>query len=580
MFTGPIRRLRRTIPSRVSSLAHGQAWPILRPAIFRYYSQKNLKNDSSSGTVIRGALAASLVGVLGITAGYYYASASVLANPPANIFPLTSTTLVDDLLPPKYCTDDELALAMEEARAVLGDERVLSTLVEIEHHTKNEFTPHLPLAHERPRYILYPESTEEVLRIMKTLHRYAVPVVPFSGGTSLEGHFFLTRQGVVLDTSRMKKVLAVHHDDLDAVVEAGVNWQDLNTLLEPHGLMLGADCGPNGLISGMINTNASGINASRYGAMVANVISVTVVLPDGTIVKTRQRPRKTSAGYNLTGLFVGSEGTLGIVTEAVVKLHVKPPSETVVVAQFSTIRESTRAVADLFRAGLQPTAVELLDSDMMHCLNYSGYCTREWLECPTIFFKLGGINDIVVKEHVKALRDVAERNNVQQFIFAENAKEQEELFLARKNAFYAMLQYARNEIDEDVRVWVTDIAVPLSRLLPVLSEVHSLIKSSGFESIILAHAADGNFHADLFYTEKDKEKAEDVINQLVRLGLANEGTCTGEHGVGNAKRNYLVCELGEDTVGLMRKVKMGIDPKRIMNPDKIFTIDPSDEGRY
>lgn len=202
------------------------------------------------------------------------------------------------------------------------------------------------------------------------------------------------------------------------------------------------------------------------------------------------------------------------------------------------------------------------------------------MECPTIFFKLGGINDVVVKEHVKVLRDVAERNNVQQFIFAENAKEQEELFLARKNAFYAMLQYARNEIDEDVRVWVTDIAVPLSRLLPVLSEVHSLIKSSGFESIILAHAADGNFHADLFYTEKDKEKAEDVINQLVRLGLANEGTCTGEHGVGNAKRNYLVCELGEDTVGLMRKVKMGIDPKRIMNPDKIFTIDPSDEGRY
>ncbi|KAK6459766.1 uncharacterized protein RJT20DRAFT_144082 [Scheffersomyces xylosifermentans] len=489
-----------------------------------------------------------------------------------------STTKLLDLNPPKYCSEEEMGLAIQEIRK-LGV-RVLNTAVEIEHHTKNEFTPHLPLAHEKPKYVIYPDSTEEVSQIMRILHQFSVPVVPFSGGTSLEGHFYSTRQGVVLDTSKMNKILEVNYDDLDARVQAGVNWQDLNKYLEPAGVMLGTDCGPNGLISGMINTNASGINASRYGAMIANVISITVVLADGTIIKTKQRPRKSSAGYNLTGLFVGSEGTLGIVTEATVKLHVSPKYETVVVAQFPTIQSSTDTVAQLFRAGLQPNAIELMDKDMMKCLNYSGYCTREWLECPTIFFKIGGLNKIVVEEYVKQLRLVTDANECQAFIFAENEEEQKELFDARKNAFYAMIQYGRNEIDEDVRIWVTDIAVPLSRLSPVLTEIHDLIKGSGFESIILAHAADGNFHADLFYKIEDKLKAEAVINKMVKLGLDNEGTCTGEHGVGNAKRNFLQLELGEDAIDLMRKLKLALDPKRILNPDKIFKIDPNDKGQY
>lgn len=490
----------------------------------------------------------------------------------------SSTTKLLDLQTPKYCSNLELDIAIQELR--LAGVEVKNTAVEIQHHTKNEFTPHLPLEHEKPKHIIYPNSTEQVSQIMKVLHKYSVPVVPFSGGTSLEGHFFSTREGVVVDTSKMNQILQVNYDDLDAVVQAGVNWQDLNKHLQPAGVMLGTDCGPNGLISGMINTNASGINASRYGAMIANVISITVVLADGTVVKTKKRPRKSSAGYNLTGLFIGSEGTLGIVTEATVKLHVIPKFETVVVAQFPDILASTKTVSDLFRAGIQPNAIELLDADMMKCLNYSGYCTREWLECPTIFFKIGGINKLVAEEYVKELRRVSYENNCKEFIFAENEEEQNELFDARKNAFYAMIQYGRNEIHEDVRIWVTDIAVPLSKLSPVLTEIHELIKNSGFESIILAHAADGNFHADLFYKEEDKAKCEAVINKMVKLGLENEGTCTGEHGVGNAKRNFLLMELGDDAIDLMRRLKLALDPKRILNPDKIFKIDPEDKGQY
>ncbi|KAK6205646.1 uncharacterized protein RJT21DRAFT_118165 [Scheffersomyces amazonensis] len=532
------------------------------------------KRDFS--TLIYGLTAITLASY----GAYKFGQYQIINSPPSNLFPLNSVTKLSDLESPKYGTTEEMLQAIEEIRQKVPNAEVTNKEVDLDHHTKNDFTPHLPLDHEKPQFIIYPYTTEQVSEILKILNKYNIPIVPFSGGTSLEGHFFSTRQGVILDTSRMKQILEVHEDDLDCVVQAGVNWQELNKHLESRGLMFGADCGHGGLISGMINTNASGINASRYGAMNTNVISITVVLSDGTIVKTKQRPRKSSAGYNLTQLFIGSEGTLGIVTEATVKLHVIPKYETVVICQFPTILDSTNTVAQIFKSGIQPNAIEFLDADMMRCLKYSGYCDNSWQEKPTIFFKIGGLNKVVVDEYIKQLKSIAKVNKVELFKFAKNKQEGEELFSARKNAFYAMIDYGRNEIDEDMRIWVTDIAVPLSRLSPVLTEINQLIKSSGFESIILAHAGDGNFHADLYYKPEDKAKCEAVIKQMIKIGLDNEGTCTGEHGVGNAKRNYLAIELGDDAISLMRKLKMALDPKRILNPDKIFKIDPEDEGKY
>lgn len=514
------------------------------------------------------------------TASYLYGRKQIQDNPPADLFPRSSTTKLEDISPPYYCSESELSQAINEIKTSIGELKVTNVPVEINDHTENHFTPVSPLPHEKPKWVIYGTSTEEISSIMKILHKYNVPVVPFSGGTSLEGHFFSTRAGVVLDTSRMDQVLKVNHDDLDVVVEAGVNWVNLNERLDGKQLMFGCDCGPNGLIGGMVNTNASGINASRYGAMVQNVIALTVVLADGTVIKTKQRPRKSSAGYNLTGLFIGSEGTLGIVTEATLKLHVKPSYETVVVGQFPTILDTTNTVAELFRQGVRPEAIELLDKDMMHCINYSGYWTKEWLEVPTLFFKLGGMNKTVVDETLQRVKEVSKANNCKDFIVAKDKEEEEELFSARKNAFYAAINYSKNEIHEDARMWVTDVAVPLSNLSPVLEKVSQMIRASGLQSIILGHVGDGNFHADIFYTPSQEEKCKELVEKITLLGLANEGTASGEHGIGNGKRKYLPIELGQDAVDTMRKVKMALDPKRLLNPDKIFKIDPDDKGKY
>ena len=513
-------------------------------------------------------------------ASYLYGQKRVHDNPPNDLFPLSSSTKLSDLKPPEYCSESELQQAITEIVAVIGQKNVTNSEAEINGHFDNGFTTHPPKAHQRARWIIYGTSTQEVSEIMKILHKYSVPVVPYSGGSSLEGHFFSTRPGVILDTSKMNKILRINRNDLDVELEAGVNWVKLNDELTDELLLFGCDCGSSGLIGGMVNTNASGVNASRYGAMIQNVISLTVVLADGTIIKTRQRPKKTSAGYNLTGMFIGSEGTLGVVTEATVRLHVKPQHETVVVGQFPTIYDTTQTVAELFRRGIRPEAIELLDKDMMHCINYSGYWTKEWLEVPTIFFKIGGLNETVVEETLKVVKEVSLANNCKDFITAENKEEGEELFSARKDAFYAILNYGKNEIDEDVRLWVTDIAVPLSKLSPVLEQIRVLIANSGFQSVILGHVGDGNFHADIFYTAETKKKCEKLVNDMMLIGLANEGTSSGEHGIGNGKRKYLELELGVDAVDTMRKVKMALDPKRIMNPDKVFKIDPSDSGEY
>lgn len=514
------------------------------------------------------------------SAGYYLGRKRAIDNPPEYAFPWSSTTKLELIDSPKYSTEEELRTAIDEIKRAVGDDHVTRSPAEITGHTDNGFTPHPPKPHESPKYIVYAYSTEEVSKILKVAHKYNVPVVPYSGGSSLEGHTFSTRCGIILNTSRMNKVLQINHDDLDATLQAGVNWVDLNEQLTGEKMMFGCDCGPSGLIGGMVNTNASGINASRYGAMVHNVISLTVVLADGTVIKTRQRPRKTSSGYNLTGLFIGSEGTLGIVTEATVKLQVKPQHETVAVGQFPSVLLASQTVAELFKRGIRPEAIELLDEDMMHCTNYSGQLSKKWLEVPTIFFKVGGLNKRVVDETLEIVKKVSLENQCADFIIAKDKTEGDELFEARKNAFFSILDYGKNEIDEDVRLWVTDIAVPLSRLPKVVDEIRELVVKSGFQSVILGHVGDGNLHADLFYKPDQLHECHKVINEITMIGLRNEGTASGEHGIGNGKRQFLSIELGQDAVDTMRKLKLSLDPKRILNPDKIFKIDPHDEGEY
>ncbi|CAR24797.1 FAD-binding oxidoreductase [Lachancea thermotolerans CBS 6340] len=555
----------------------------------RFSTKTSLTNASRSGIRLFSTSPISGPKFLGSAIGFALlsfglglaVSSLVIPKQDAQVqtFPLASTTPLEQLDSPRYGSEEDLEKCVDEIRRVVGDELVKNTPVEIDYHTDNGFNPSKPLPHQKPRYIVYPLSTEDVSKIMKIVNQYNIPVVPYSGGTSLEGHTYSTRPGIVLNTSKMNKILQVNVDDLDAVLQAGVGWQDLNEYLSKHegmdNLMLGCDCGPGAHVCGMISTNASGIGATRYGSMASNVVSIKAVLADGTVIKTKLRPRKSSAGYNLTGLLVGSEGTLAIVTEVVVKLQVKPGYETVAVVQFPDVNDCTKSMASFFKKGIPLNAVELLDADMMRCVNYSDLVSKKFENLPTLFIKIGGLNKVIVDEYVKEVSAISKSNNCNTFEFARTAEEAEELFFARKNALYIMLDYGFNEISPDAKMWITDCAVPLSRLASTLEQLNDMMKEYPLHHMVLGHG-DANLHYDIFYTPDQLEMCKEAVDRMAKLTIENEGTCSGEHGIGSGKRALLELELGKDTISMMRKLKLALDPKRLLNPDKVFKIDPLD----
>ena len=301
---------------------------------------------------------------------------------------------------------------------------------------------------QRPRIILFPHNTEEISQLLKICNENDVPVVPFSGGTSLEGHFIPTRRNctVTIDISKyMNQIIKLNKKDLDVVVQGGVEWEELNEFLKDEGLMFGCDPGPGAQIAGCVADSCSGTNAYRYGTMKEQVVNLTVVLPDGTIVKTKGRPRKSSAGYNLNGLFTGSEGTLGIMTEVTVKCHVIPKFETVAVVAFPTVGDAAECVSNVIQSGIQLTAMELLDNNMMHLINKGGATSRtDWIEKPTVFFRIGGHTQKTIDDLVSEVEKLAKSNKCQNFEFAKDEDEKVELWEARKVALWSVLDAGRN----------------------------------------------------------------------------------------------------------------------------------------
>lgn len=494
------------------------------------------------------------------------------------LFPDSSTTKLDELEPPVYGTLEDLEKARDEIVAIVGKENIATSRAELEHHSDTYFNSHHATEDQRPTLIIFPSSTEEVSEIMKITYKYRIPVIPFSGGTSLEGHYIPTTgtPAITMDMSKnMAKVLQLNEDDLDLVVQPGVSWEDLHDYLGEKGLLFGPDPGPGALIGGMIGTSCSGTNAARYGTMKENVEGLTVVLADGTVIKTKKRPRKSSAGYNLTGLIIGSEGTLGIVTEATLKLHVKPREETVAVVSFDSIDNASKTVQDLVQHGIQVNAVELLDDNMMKVVNASGETTRHWVEKPTLFFKIGANNRTVLNELISEVRSISHQNHSSHFEFAKNQEEISELWSARKMALWSTINMGRQQ-HPDTQIWTTDVAVPISKLASVLSETKADMENSGLTATLVGHAGDGNFHAFLLYTPDQRAIAEKLVQNMVKRAIDAEGTCTGEHGVGYGKREFLLEELGEDPIDMMRRIKMALDPRRLLNPDKVFKINPND----
>lgn len=354
-----------------------------------------------------------------------------------------------------------------------------------------------------------------------------MPIIPFSGGSSLEGNFSAPYGGISVDFAFMDQILQLNEGDMDIVVQPSVSWMDLNEELARRqtGLFFPPDPGPTAKIGGMVGTNCSGTNSVRYGTMKDWVINLTVVLADGTVIKTKRRPRKSSAGYNLNSLFVGSEGTLGLVTEITLKLAVVPQEYSVAIVTFPSIRDAASAAAGVMRAGIQVAAMEIMDEVQMKVVNLSGLTApRKWKESPTLFFKFSGTK-ASVKENIAMVSAIAKAHQGGNFEFAKDAKEQKLLWSARKESLWSMLALRK----EGSEVWSTDVAVPFSRLADIIEISKKEMDDLGLFASILGHIGDGNFHESIMYdrrVEGEKEKVEACVKNMVKRALEMEGTCT------------------------------------------------------
>ncbi|PYH76782.1 hypothetical protein BO82DRAFT_194985 [Aspergillus uvarum CBS 121591] len=467
----------------------------------------------------------------------------------------------------RYADRPTMLKAVNELKSILGDEFVSMDAEDIENHGYSDWSTSNTT--ERPVAVVSPATTEQVSQIARVCSKYRVPMVPFGAGSSVEGNFSAPHSGICIDLSRMNQVVAVYEPDMNVTVQAGVRWVDLNNQLKSTGLFLPMDPSPTAYVGGMIATNCSGTNAMRYGTMKDWVVNLTVVLPDGSVIKTKRRPRKSSAGYNLNALFTGSEGTLGIITEATLRLAVIPQETSVGIATFPTVGDATAAASTLIRAAVPLAALEFMDDVQMRIINQNGGAGgRHWVEAPTLFLKFTGTTS-GINESIDRTREILKNNKGDELVFASTPEEGDNLWSARKQALWTTLA-ARPQGTE---IWSTDVAVPISRLAEIVEMSKEESSSLGLFSTVLGHVGDGNFHQAVMYNPKSPEQYRAVkacVSRMMRRALEMEGTISGEHGIGIGKKDYLEEELGEPTVDLMRTLKRSVDPHWLMNPGKVF----------
>jgi D-lactate dehydrogenase (cytochrome) len=452
---------------------------------------------------------------------------------------------------------------LSELRSIVPDEgRIRTDAEEIERHGGAFFTYLAPRA---PDAVVYPKSREEVVEILRFADGRGVPVVPYGEGSSLEGHTIPVRGGISLDLGLMDEILEIRPDDFVARVQPGVTHGKLNERLEEHGLFFPVDPGWDASLGGMAATNASGTNAVRYGAMRDRVLGLEVVLAGGTVIRIGGMSMKSSAGYNLTGLFVGSEGTLGVFMELILRLQPLPEQVLAARAVFPSIEAAGRAAVAMIRSGMQIGRVELVDARTVEAVN--AYKGTAYPVSPTLFLEFSG-TEAAVERDVGAARALSEAEGAQAFDLEEDEAGRERLWEARHEAALAI-----KELNPDRKPMTTDVCVPISDLPDALREARETIESRGLDGAILGHVGDGNYHAVFPVDpedEEDLERARRVNSEIVAYALARGGTCTGEHGIGFGKAGYLREEHG-DSLPFMRKIKELADPNGIMNPGKIFS---------
>ncbi len=449
-----------------------------------------------------------------------------------------------------------------ELATLLGDRVTTSSGIR-EHHGKDE--SYFPYA--APDAVVFPHTTEEVRDVVNICRRHRVPMIPYGVGTSLEGHILAVNGGVTIDLSQMNQILAVNEQDLDAVVQAGVTRKQLNEYIKHTGLFFAVDPGADATLGGMAATRASGTNAVRYGTMRENVISLKVVLADGRIIQTSRRPKKSAAGYDLTRLFVGSEGTLGIITEVTVRLYPVQEAMSAAVCAFDSVDGCTKTVIESIQAGIPVARCDIVCEKTIAAIN--AYKKTDYRVAPTVFFEFHGTAASVI-EQAEAVQAIAKENGGMDFQWATRPEDRNRLWDARHDAYFACLQLRPGS-----RAVSTDVCVPISRLAECVSETMEDAKNYFAPVPLLGHIGDGNFHLMLLVDPEKPEETEiaKAFNRrLVQRALAMEGTCTGEHGIGLGKQASLRAELGDDVIDVMRDIKRLFDPENLLNPGKVVPM--------
>ena len=447
---------------------------------------------------------------------------------------------------------------LDELRRLLGDRLTTIRQVREHHGTDISSYPVTP-----PDAVVFPHTTDEVVAIVNLCARHRTPMIPFGIGTSVEGHVLATHGGVCIDLSQMNRILEVNASDLDARVEPGVTRKQLNAYLHDTGLFFPIDPGADASLGGMASTRASGTNAVRYGTMRENVLGATVVLADGRVIRTGGRARKSAAGYDLTRLFVGAEGTLGIITELTLRLYAIPDGLSAAVCAFPTVAAAVDSVIEAIQCGIPLARVELLDALTVKAVNrYSKLALRE---APTLWYEFHGTAR-GVEEQAEQMQEIARSHGGLDFEWATRPEERSRLWQARHDAYFACLQLRAGS-----RMIATDVCVPISRLAECIAQTQEDIARSTMPIPLFGHVGDGNFHLMILVdpdSDADLKEAWDLNTRLVRRALAMGGTCTGEHGIGLGKREFLVEEFGAG-VDVMRQLKATLDPGNLLNPGKV-----------
>lgn len=443
------------------------------------------------------------------------------------------------------------------------NERCSTALAVREQHGRDES----PIDAPPPEAVVYCESTDDVAAVVKLADQYGVPVIPFGVGSSLEGHLLAVQGGVSIDLSRMSQLIAIQPEDLTVTVQAGVTRMQLNNEIRHTGLFFPIDPGADATLGGMCATRASGTNAVRYGTMRENVLGLTVVTPQGEVIHTGTRARKSSAGYDLTRLMVGSEGTLGVITEVTLRVYPLPEAISAATCTFPSIDAAVRTTIQIIQMGIPIARCELLDTHAVRAVNRHDKLALT--EAPMLLMEFHG-SDASVAEQAATVQEIAAGFGGAGFEWATTPEARTKLWTARHHAYFAGLQ-----LKAGCRTVTTDTCVPISRLAECVTQASEAATAAGMMHYIVGHVGDGNFHIAYLVDPKipaERELAERLNHEVVQRAIAAQGTCSGEHGIGLHKMDFLVTEAGAGAIDMMRTLKRALDPKNIMNPGKIFTL--------